>query len=81
MMVTVWGDVVQLGARHFVHFFRHFRDTLDTFLNTFLETKKSQCHCFAMNLPLFFYVSKVTESIKIPGLAGELIWPMPPGQS
>ena len=34
MMVTVWGDVVQRGARHFSYFSRHFRDTLDTFLDT-----------------------------------------------
>ena len=43
MMVIVWGNVVHRGARHFSHFSRHFRDTLDTFL----DTKKSMplfCH-------------------------------------
>ena len=36
-------------------------EILQTLYQTLFQTQKSQCHCFAIKLPLFFQVSKVTE--------------------
>ena len=55
MMVTVWGDVVHRGARHFQDNLDTYLDTLDTFSDTLKVNAIDlpvNCHYFSKKVVL-----------------------------